>query len=111
MIMNSSFSSNASNKATITNSFLSPFHPEVVLEDPRACARENTHKLSSFFCPDQTQSSIAKPACIPAEGLGVRASQEDAEILKAAFFMEQIKDKHKSLWDFDLNLNPFIFLK
>ena len=42
---------------------------------------------------------------------GARVSQEDAGILRAAFFMEQIKDKHKSFWDFDLNLNPFIFLK
>lgn len=74
------------------------------------CLQEHPHTFL-FFCPCSSHHSVANPACILAKRQGARGSQEDAEILKAALFLEQIKDKHKSFRDFDLNLNPFIFLK
>lgn len=89
-----------------TIAHLSPFYTWGCVY--KACASKKN--LFLFFCLGRTHSSIAKPACTLAKRQGARESQENAEILTAAFLMEQIKDEYKSFWDFDLNLNPFIFL-
>lgn len=107
IITNSSFSSHMNSKATITIHFL----PPTPTPDLRDCACEKSHTPFLFFAPAGLTALLLTQPVFLAEGQGAGGSQEDAGILKAASFMEQIKDKHRSFWDFDLNLNPFIFLK
>ena len=100
-----------SSKSTITISFLFPFHLESCFYETYVIVPVRTP--TSFRC-SSAQAGLSPPLLNQSVFLqrqGARVSQEDAGILRAAFFMEQIKDKHKSFWDFDLNLNPFIFLK
>lgn len=67
---------------------------------PRSCVCNSCNHTLLFFRPARTRCPTLAPACVLQRRQSAGKSQEGAESLMATLLMKQMKDKHKSFWDF-----------